>query len=143
MRDARLQFCLRYKDWTLEQWKNVIWTDETSILLGHRRGSYKIWRRVGERCTRTCIRERWKGFSEFMFWGSFTYYFKGPCHIWHTEKAKESKNSLNILKGWNDSIENDCRSRWQSVTEARRAAMRHRKGNIKLTPWLIFLLVTL
>jgi Transposase. len=30
----RLEWCLKYKDWTLKDWKNVIWTDETSVQLG-------------------------------------------------------------------------------------------------------------
>ena len=38
MKEARLQFCLRYQHWTIDDWKNVIWTDETSIILGSRRG---------------------------------------------------------------------------------------------------------
>ena len=33
MKEARLQFALRYKDWTIEDWKNVIWSDETSVVL--------------------------------------------------------------------------------------------------------------
>ena len=27
----RLKWCLDHKDWTLEDWKNVIWSDETSV----------------------------------------------------------------------------------------------------------------
>ena len=42
--EARYQFALRYKDWTLEDWKAVIWSDETSIILGHRRGGQRVWR---------------------------------------------------------------------------------------------------
>lgn len=38
MRAQRLAFALKYKDWTLEDWKNVIWSDETSVVLNHRRG---------------------------------------------------------------------------------------------------------
>jgi hypothetical protein len=34
----RLQWCIYYKDWTLEDWKNIIWTDETSVQLGGVRG---------------------------------------------------------------------------------------------------------
>lgn len=36
MKDARLAFCETYRYWTLEDWKNVIWTDETSVILGSR-----------------------------------------------------------------------------------------------------------
>lgn len=38
MKKARLEFCLRYQHWSLEDWKAVIWTDETAVVLGHRRG---------------------------------------------------------------------------------------------------------
>ena len=30
-RDARLQFALTHKDWTLDDWKRVVWSDETKI----------------------------------------------------------------------------------------------------------------
>jgi hypothetical protein len=39
---ARLKWCLDYKDWTLEQWKDVIWTDETSVQLGGVRGKRTV-----------------------------------------------------------------------------------------------------
>jgi transposase len=47
-KEKRLAFCRKYQDWTLEDWKNVIWSDETSVVIGQRRGSYKIWRRSDE-----------------------------------------------------------------------------------------------
>ena len=36
MKEERLKWCLDYKDWTLEDWKCVIWSDETSVVLLHR-----------------------------------------------------------------------------------------------------------
>ncbi|KAJ5941766.1 hypothetical protein N7516_001934 [Penicillium verrucosum] len=60
MREARLAWCLEHRDWTLEDWKNVIWTDETSVILLHRRGGYRIWRTKEESFVRSAIRERWK-----------------------------------------------------------------------------------
>lgn len=85
MKQVRYEWALIYKDWTLEDWKNLIWTDETSVVLGHRRGAVRVWRTSEEVFTDTVIRRRWKGFSDFMFWGSFTYDEKGPCHIWRSE----------------------------------------------------------
>lgn len=35
MKEEQLQFCLAHKDWTLEDWKLVIWSDETSVILLH------------------------------------------------------------------------------------------------------------
>lgn len=34
MKEAKLAFAIKYKDWTIEDWKRVIWTDETSVVLG-------------------------------------------------------------------------------------------------------------
>jgi transposase len=42
MKKARLAWCERHKDWTLDDWKRVMWTDETSVQLHHRRGGYRI-----------------------------------------------------------------------------------------------------
>jgi hypothetical protein len=36
MKKIRLEWCLAHEYWTLEDWKNVIWTDETSVIFGHR-----------------------------------------------------------------------------------------------------------
>ena len=45
MRQQRLDWCMAHKDWTLDDWKNFIWSDETSVILLHRRGGYRVWRR--------------------------------------------------------------------------------------------------
>jgi transposase len=42
MRDERLAWCREHEDWTLEDWKNVIWTDETAVVILHRRGGYRV-----------------------------------------------------------------------------------------------------
>lgn len=58
MRKERLDWCLARQHWTLEDWKNVIWSDETSILI-HRRGGYRVWRMPAEKFLRSVIQERW------------------------------------------------------------------------------------
>ena len=73
MRMARWRFCQKHKDWTIEEWKAVIWTDETSVVLGHWRGGYRIWQCPDQRFLKSTMRERWKGHSEFMFWGCSPY----------------------------------------------------------------------
>jgi transposase len=42
MMEARYHFAMRYKDWTLDDWMNIIWSDETSVVLGHRRGGDRV-----------------------------------------------------------------------------------------------------
>jgi hypothetical protein len=76
---ARLTWAIAHQDWTLEDWKNVILSDETIVVLGQRRGALR--RTKYEAHHPTYIRRRWKKASEFMFWGCFTYNTKGRMHI--------------------------------------------------------------
>ena len=64
IKQKRLDFCLKYRNF---DWRNVIWTDKTSVVLGHRRGRRRVWRRPEEKYDIHCIRRRWKGAKEFMF----------------------------------------------------------------------------
>jgi transposase len=124
MREARLQFALRHKDWKLEDWKNVIWTDETSIVLGHRRGGNRVWRAPDERFHKTCVRVRWKKCSEFMFWGCFSYDWKGPMHIWKTETAAEKRKAKEEIDRLNQILEPHARRAWEEETTKRREKLR-------------------
>ena len=38
---------------------------------------------------------------EFMFWGSFSYDKKGPCHIWRPETTQEKKTAEKELAEMN------------------------------------------
>jgi transposase len=124
----RLQFCLDHADWTLEDWKNVIWTDQTSIVLGHRRGAIRVWRTQDEATDPSCVRRRWKGVTEFMFWGSFSYDKKGPCHIWLPETSQSKKNAETELTIINREREADCKAAWELETAMRRMQLRSRSG---------------
>ncbi len=113
MKEARLQFALRHQHWTLEDWKNVIWTDEASVLLGHRRGALRVWRTPEEQYAPDCTRLRWNETSEFMFWGSFPYDRKGPSHCWKKETAKEKKAATEYLDKLNKELEPAAREEWE------------------------------
>ena len=125
-RAARLAFCLEHQHWTLEDWKRVIWSDETSVILGQRRGTVRVWRNTGEAYDRSVIRHRWKGFSEFMFWGCFSWDKKGPCHIWTTETAAERKESEKELAILNETFEEALKTEWELSTGVRRMNLRRR-----------------
>ena len=47
-KNIRLKWCEEHKDWTLEDWKNVIFLDETSVQLSAVRGRRRIWRKKNE-----------------------------------------------------------------------------------------------
>jgi transposase len=128
MRAERLAWCRAHEHWTLEDWKRVIWTDETAVVLNHRRGGYRIWRRSDERFVRSCIRERWKGYSEFMFWGCFSYDMKGPCHIWKPETAQEKKKADEHIQEMNEALEPILRAEWELQNGMRRLGLRNKPG---------------
>lgn len=126
MRKERLQWCLDRKDWTLEDWKKVIWSDETSVILLHRRGGYRIWRTSEEKLQKSCIRERWKGASEFMFWGSFSYDKKGPCHCWLPETAAEKRHSEAVIAALNKDLEPQLQREWELANGLSRLNLRQK-----------------
>jgi len=61
--------------------------------MGGQRGRIRIWRLASEAYEKHCIKRRWKGFKEFMFWGCFSFDKKGPCYIWEDETLKERKEA--------------------------------------------------
>ncbi len=47
-RKRRLQFAQVHQNWTIEDWKNVAWSDESRFLLRHSDGRVRIWRKEHE-----------------------------------------------------------------------------------------------
>ena len=43
-RKLRLRFTQAHQNWTIEDWKNVAWSDESGFLLPHSDGRVRIWR---------------------------------------------------------------------------------------------------
>ena len=43
-----MEFALKYKDWTVEDWKRVIWLDETKINRLGSDGRSWVWKKPGE-----------------------------------------------------------------------------------------------
>ena len=119
-RKERYQWALKFKDWTLDDWKRVCFSDETSVQVGHRRGGDRVWRKPSERDDKTCSKARWKGFSDFMFWGCFSYNFKGPCHIWQKETVQERKDSEKAIHLMNKQREPEAKAAWEVQSGLRR-----------------------
>jgi transposase len=109
----RYDWCKEREHWTLEDWKNVIFTDETAVQLGGTRGKRRVWRLPGEAYNKHCIQRRWKGFSEFMFWGSFSYDKKGPCHVWEKETPEEKRERKADLDARNQKNEKKNKKKWE------------------------------
>ena len=135
MKDARLQFCLRHQHLTLDDWKNVIWSDETSVVLNSRRGRRLQWRTPNGKYAQSCVRRRWKGCSEFMFWGYFSYEKKGPFHIWKPETAAEKHAAQRDIDKINEILEPVAKENWELGTGMQRMGLRTKGGRKPAWRW--------
>ena len=111
----------------------MIWSDETSVILGHRRGGIRVWRRAIEKYDKTCMTRRWKGASEFMFWGCFSYDKKGPFYIWKSETAVEKKEAIAFMDKWNSEHEEEAKAEWELNTRMNRLGIARNRGGRKPT----------
>jgi transposase len=69
----RLDFALRYKHWTVEDWKRVIWSDETKINRLGSDGREYVWKKSGSAITEQHIKGTVKfGGGSLMLWGCMT-----------------------------------------------------------------------
>jgi hypothetical protein len=102
----------------------VIWSDETSVVLCIRRGSYRVWRKPNQKVEKKMIRERWKGYSEFMFWACFSYDKKGPCHVWRAETPSERTKAEKELEELNAQNEPLAQAKWEALEAERYAVSR-------------------
>lgn len=68
-RRRRLQWAMDHKEWTLEQWNKVLWSDETKINLFRSDGLQYVWRRKGEACAPQCMIPTVKHAQSVMIWG--------------------------------------------------------------------------
>ncbi len=54
-RKRRLQFTQAHQNWTIEDWKSVVWSDESRFLLRHSDGRARIWRKEHESMDSSCL----------------------------------------------------------------------------------------
>src|SRR6267154_5471523 len=69
-RKNRLDFAESHKEWTLEDWKRVIWSDETKINRLGSDGRTWVWKEVGEQLSDRVVEGTVKfGGGNVMVWG--------------------------------------------------------------------------
>lgn len=54
-RAARLRFAREHADWTMDNWRNVLFTDESKVKFFSDDRRVRVWRREGERFSEPCI----------------------------------------------------------------------------------------
>jgi hypothetical protein len=69
-RRARMEFAERHLEWTIEDWKRVIWSDETKINRLGSDGRKYVWKDVGESLSDRLVEGTVKfGGGNLMMWG--------------------------------------------------------------------------
>lgn len=70
----RLAWCKQHRDWTVDDWKRVIWTDETKINRFNSDGRQWAWIRSGEQLQNHHVKLTVKhGGGSIMLWSAITY----------------------------------------------------------------------
>jgi transposase len=73
-KQQRLDFALTHKDWTVEDWKRVVWSDETKINRLGSDGRKWVWKKAGEGLSERTVEGTVKfGGGCIMVWG---------CMLW-------------------------------------------------------------
>lgn len=79
--DYRLRWCKERKDWSSEEWENVLWSDESPFTLFADSGRLWIHRRVGEEYRKECLAPTVKfGGGKLMVWGCFSAHGVGDIY---------------------------------------------------------------
>lgn len=74
-----MEWAKKYRDWKVEDWRNVVFSDESPFTLFRRCGKKYVRRRVGERFNPECILPTVKkGGGKIQVWSCFSYYSVGP-----------------------------------------------------------------
>lgn len=103
-RRERLQWAREHVSWTLDQWKQILWTDETWVTGGRHKRQW-VTRRSGEELDLTCVVDKIRRRRGWMFWGSFNGVEKGPCLFWEKEWGTINQQTycdriVPLIHGW-------------------------------------------
>lgn len=97
-RKERLAFAKSHKDWTVEDWKRVIFSDETKINRFGSDGQRWTWARAGESLQPRSVKPTVKGGGgSLMLWGCIT--AQGVGYLAEIEGIMDQNLYLEILKG--------------------------------------------
>ena len=94
---ARLVFAKAHKDWTAEQWSQVIFSDESRFLLHRSDGRVYVRRMAGEEFSQDCIQTTViHGGGGIMVWGCIN--SRGTGFVWKVEGRLNGEGYINVLE---------------------------------------------
>ena len=93
---ARLEFARRHKEWSIDDWKKVIWSDEAKINIFGSDGRQYRWKKKNFQLIDHDVQKTVKhGGGHIMVWGSMTY--KGVGVLKHLEGTFTGEDYREIL----------------------------------------------
>ncbi|GET58377.1 IS630 family transposase [Rhizophagus irregularis DAOM 181602=DAOM 197198] len=94
---ARVSWCEKYKEKTIQDWNQVIFSDESSVEIGKQSRQIRVWRHTGERFNIECLTPTFKsGRKSVMVWGFCE--LTGRAAIFQQDNA--SIHTAKITKNW-------------------------------------------
>lgn len=96
MKTARLNWAREHQSWTLNDWKKVLWSDESRFNLHANDGRRLVRRREGESLHPDCIERTSKHPTSVMVWSCFSWHGVGRFYL--CERTVNQDEYLKILQ---------------------------------------------
>jgi len=94
---VRKKWATKYKTWTVDQWRKVLFSDESPFTLFQTEGHVYVRRRVGEELNENCLAPTVKhGGGKIQVWSCFSY--EGVGKLYQINGIMDGKKYREILK---------------------------------------------
>jgi transposase len=94
-RIARVAWVRERLNWTMEQWKQILWSDESRFTLFQADGRVNVWREMNERYNQDCMHQTdRRGGPGVMVWGCFSWAGLGPLIICHGSMSADTYSDI-------------------------------------------------
>lgn len=91
----RVEWCKQHRDWELDDWQHVVWSDESTFTIRSGR-RYRVWVQTGEPLHLQLTKGTVKHDRKINVWGCFSYVGVGAFH--RIEGIMDKHQFLDILK---------------------------------------------